>query len=186
MRGEREAQGRRERSDARAPAALDATSHRTSHRLTWSNRATLQYTGTIDKSSKTGTPGKQFDSSRTRGTTFDFQLGQGRVIKGWDQGLEGLCVGAKATLTIPPELGYGATGAGGDIPGGATLSFDVEVMGHSEGPPEQNLFKELDTDEDTKLTKEEILAFFKKQGKDELPEGLWDSEDKNKDGASRT
>ena len=59
-------------------------------------------------------------------------------------------------------------------------------MGHSEGPPEQNLFKELDTDEDTKLTKEEILAFFKKQGKDELPEGLWDSEDKNKDGASRT
>eukprot|EP00966_Prymnesium_polylepis_P125898 2911175-Prymnesium_polylepis.2 len=86
-----------------------------------------QYTGTIDKSSQTGVPGKKFDSSRDRGNTFDFQLGAGRVIQGWDKGLVGLCVGAKAVLTIPPEMGYGGQGAGADIPGGATLSFDVEV-----------------------------------------------------------
>ena len=64
--------------------------------------------GTIDKDSAAGTPGKQFDSSRGRGKTFDFQLGAGRVIQGWDKGLEGLCVGAKAVLTIPPDMGYGA------------------------------------------------------------------------------
>ncbi|EOD37677.1 FKBP type peptidylprolyl isomerase [Emiliania huxleyi CCMP1516] len=143
----------------------------------------MHYTGTIDKDSAAGTPGKQFDSSRGRGKTFDFQLGAGRVIQGWDKGLEGLCVGAKAVLTIPPDMGYGARGAGGDIPGGAALSFDVEVVSHSdEGPPEPNLFKDLDTDKDAKLTKEEVLAFFKQQGKEELPEGLWEKEDKDKDG----
>jgi len=143
----------------------------------------MHYTGTIDKSSQTGVPGKKFDSSRDRGNTFDFQLGAGRVIQGWDKGLVGLCVGAKAVLTIPPEMGYGGQGAGADIPGGATLSFDVEVVGKSlEGPPEPNLFKDLDTDKDAKLTKEEVLEFFKKQGKEELPEGLWEKEDKDGDG----
>ena len=147
---------------------------------------TDQYTGTIDKSSKTGEPGKQFDSSPGRGKTFDFQLGAGKVIQGWDKGLEGLCVGAKAILTIPPAMGYGGQGAGGDIPGGATLNFDVEVVSHSnDAPPEPNLFQELDTNEDGKLTKEEVLEFFKKQGKDELPDGLWASEDKDGDGERR-
>ena len=87
----------------------------------------MHYTGTIDASSATGTGGKQFDSSRDRGNTFDFKIGTGQVIKGWDNGLVGLCKGAKATLIIPPEEGYGDRGAGGDIPGGATLNFDVEV-----------------------------------------------------------
>jgi len=143
----------------------------------------MHYTGTIDASSKTGTPGKQFDSSRGRGV-FDTKIGVGQVIKGWDDGLIGLCKGAKATLVIPPDMGYGSSGAGADIPGGATLNFDVEVMTVSEPPPEPNLFAELDVDGDGKLTKKEVLAHFLKTDEDakELPPGLWESEDKDEDG----
>ena len=65
--------------------------------------------------------GSKFDSSRDRGTPFQFTLGQGNVIAGWDKGLVGMCVGEKRVLTIPPALGYGDRGAGGVIPGGATL-----------------------------------------------------------------
>ena len=143
----------------------------------------MHYTGTIDQTSATGEKGKKFDSSRDRGKTFDFKLGGGQVIQGWDKGLVGLCKGAKATLIIPPEMGYGDRGAGADIPGGATLNFDVEVIGMSEqGPPEPNLFQELDTDKDGRLTQEEVQAFFQQQGKTELPDGLWANEDKDKDG----
>ena len=85
---------------------------------------TMEYTGSIDQSSETGEKGKQFDTSRGR-EPFAFQIGQGKVIPGWDNGLLGLCKGAKATLLIPPEEGYGASGAGDAIPGGATLLFDV-------------------------------------------------------------
>ena len=140
------------------------------------DRLKMHYTGTLYSSCK------KFDSSRDRGATFDFEIGAGRVIQGWDEGLVGLCKGAKATLIIPPALGYGDRGAGADIPGGATLNFDVEVVDITEGPPEPNIFKDLDGDEDGKLSKEEVLAFFKKQGRDELPEGLWEKEDKNEDG----
>lgn len=143
----------------------------------------MHYTGTIDASSTKGTPGKQFDSSRDRDQAFDVQIGVGQVIQGWDQGLIGLCTGAKATLVIPPDMGYGEDGAGDDIPGGATLNFDVEVVSISdEAPPEPNLFAELDTDLDKKLTREEILVYFKKQGQDELPDGLFEGEDKDGDG----
>jgi len=142
----------------------------------------MHYTGTIDESSPTGEKGKEFDSSRGRGKTFDFEIGAGRVIPGWDEGLLGLCKGAKATLVIPAEKGYGNKGAGGDIPGGATLNFDVEVVGISDdGPEEPNMFATLDTDKDNFLTVEEITVFFKSQG-GELPEGLMTSEDKNEDG----
>ena len=147
------------------------------------NHLSMHYTGTIDQSSETGEKGKKFDSSRDRGQTFDVVIGTGQVIKGWDEGIVGLCLGAKANLIIPPEMGYGASGAGGAIPGGATLHFDVEVVAISDGPPpEPNLFEEIDTNKDGKLDKDEIGAYFKKQGQDSVPDELWEREDTDKDG----
>jgi FK506-binding protein 14 len=146
----------------------------------------MHYTGSIDESSATGVKGKVFDSSVSRGTPFDFPLGGGRVIKGWDQGLTGMCEGEKRILTIPPELGYGSSGAGGDIPGGATLRFEVECVkigSAGERPPEPNIFAEIDANADGVISYEEMESWFKEQrGGIEIPQGLWESEDKNADG----
>jgi FKBP-type peptidyl-prolyl cis-trans isomerase len=91
--------------------------------------AVVQYTGWLYEAGAADHKGKQFDSSLTRHEPFKFPLGTGSVIKGWDQGVTGMKVGESRRLTIPPELAYGDGGAGGVIPPGATLVFDVELVG---------------------------------------------------------
>jgi FKBP-type peptidyl-prolyl cis-trans isomerase FkpA len=91
--------------------------------------AVVHYTGWLYSDSAPEKKGQKFDSSRERNEPFSFPLGGGQVIQGWDQGVAGMQVGGQRRLVIPPELGYGASGAGGVIPPNATLVFDVELVG---------------------------------------------------------
>lgn len=148
----------------------------------------MHYKGVLDD-------GQQFDSSYDRKEPFKFQLGVGQVIKGWDQGLLDMCVGEKRRLTIPPSLGYGESGAGNRIPPKATLYFEVECVTIEDGPPPLNVFKEIDSNKDTMLSREEINDYIKKQlpeaeegglkdmpNQDKLVEDIFQHEDKDRDG----
>lgn len=94
---------------------------------------TVHYTGWLYDESAAYNRGEKFDSSVDRGQKFQFTLGEGRVIKGWDEGVKGMMIGETRELTIPPEMGYGDRGAGGVIPPGATLVFEVELF-NAESP----------------------------------------------------
>jgi FKBP-type peptidyl-prolyl cis-trans isomerase FkpA len=87
---------------------------------------TVHYTGWLYED---GEAGRKFDSSKDRNDPFSFPLGAGHVIRGWDEGVAGMRIGGKRKLIIPPDLGYGARGAGGVIPPNATLLFEVELLG---------------------------------------------------------
>ena len=142
----------------------------------------LLYPGFIADVSLTGERGKTVDSSYTHKTLFEFPLGMGRVIKGWDEGMLDMCVGEKRLLQIPPDKGYGDRGAGKDIPGGSTLKFDVELFEIKEAPPQPNIFDELDASGDLQITLDEMGQWFlsKRQITGSQVTTAFESEDKDK------
>ncbi|EDO47498.1 predicted protein [Nematostella vectensis] len=145
----------------------------------------MHYTGRLAN-------GNKFDSSLDRGKTFDFTLGKGMVIQGWEQGLLDMCIGEKRKLTIPPHLAYGENGAGAAIPPHATLYMDVElveIQGSKESDP--NVFGMIDKNNDKVLTQEEVKNYLKEQGgmpsddeasHDTIVSEIFQQEDKDKDG----
>jgi peptidylprolyl isomerase len=110
------------------PAGLqdEDTEAGTGATATAGQRVKVHYTGWLWQD---GQQGRKFDSSKDRGQPFSFRLGGGEVIGGWDEGVQGMQVGGTRVLIIPPDLGYGAHGAGGVIPPHATLKFEVELLG---------------------------------------------------------
>jgi FKBP-type peptidyl-prolyl cis-trans isomerase FkpA len=93
-------------------------------------QVSVHYTGWLHDASRPDGRGRKFDSSKDRGQPFRFDLGAGMVIRGWDEGVQGMREGGTRVLVIPPELGYGARGAGGVIPPNATLVFEVDFLGY--------------------------------------------------------
>ena len=116
----------------------------------------MHYTGTLED-------GTKFDSSLDRGEPIKFQISKGIVIKGWDEGILGMCIGEKRRLVVPSHLGYGDEGKGEKIPGGATLHFDVELLGIGDGTPVLNVFKKIDTNMDRHVSKDELKSYLEQQ-----------------------
>ncbi|XP_005099972.1 FK506-binding protein 2 [Aplysia californica] len=153
------------------------------------DQLSMHYTGTLTES------GKKFDSSHDRSQPFEFQLGTGQVIKGWDEGLVDMCVGEKRKLVIPASKGYGEQGAGDVIPPNAGLSFEVELLEIKDGVPPPNVFKEIDVDGDKMLSADEVSSYLKKKSEEagesgessddqhkEIITQIFNHEDKDKDG----
>lgn len=122
----------------------------------------IHYIGMIDNTSSTGVKGSVFHSTRVDNKTFDYRVGHEQAIAAFDEGLVGICAGAKITLTVPSEAAYGRKGVlekdgRQQIPGYATVRFEIEVVRVSEDPPPpENLFARLDVDEDKHLSKDEV------------------------------
>lgn len=166
------------------------------------NYVRIHFSVSIAETSKTGEPGRQYESTLTEGEPVGVTIGVNEVIPGWEKGLPGLCQGDKATLIVPPDLAYGEEGTaladGEDIPGGATIQFDIQVISILEGPPEDEdeiqakaMFAKADTDNDGKLSRTEFDTMFLQQlgalGEDtdnikEQLDHFWNSQDYNGDG----
>lgn len=141
--------------------------------ITEGKYAMIHFTVSVADSSKTGTPGHEFQSTKTEGQPIGVTIGLGEVIPGWDQGLLGLCQGDKVVLVVPPSMAYGNDGTGtgeDDIPGGATIKFDIEIVTVMEGPSEDEdeeqakaMFDGADTDKDGKLSRAEFDEMFASQ-----------------------
>lgn len=116
---------------------------------------TVHYTGTLLN-------GKVFDSSYERNAEFPFQIGIGKVIKAWDQGLLGTCAGEKLRLVVPPHLGYGEADLN-SIPAHSTIVFEIHVIKIEDGPPVVNVFKEIDTNGDKMISRKEMIDYVKLQ-----------------------
>jgi len=149
----------------------------------------MHYTGTLTAT------GAKFDSSHDRQQPFEFQIGVGQVIQGWEKGLLDMCVGEKRKLIIPPHLGYGDQGAGELIPPKSSLTFEVELVDIKDGAAPPNVFKEIDANADKYLSQDEVSGFLKEQAKkvgsdsdvnDEqhstIVSQIFEHEDKDKDG----
>jgi FKBP-type peptidyl-prolyl cis-trans isomerase FkpA len=126
--------GKTEGPPPAAPAAVAALQSKdlkvgTGPAIAAGQQAVVQYTGWLYEASASDNKGKEFDSSANAGQPFRFVIGAGQVIKGWDQGVAGMQVGGVRRLVIPPDLAYGEQGAGGVIPPGATLVFEVSLIG---------------------------------------------------------
>ncbi|KAJ1102198.1 hypothetical protein NDU88_007251 [Pleurodeles waltl] len=148
----------------------------------------VHYTGTL------GGTGTAFHSTYkdNNGQPVWFTLGIKEVIIGWDKGLQGMCIGEKRVLTVPPSLGYGKEGKG-KIPPESTLVFDVELMEIRNGPRSHESFQDMDLNDDWKLSKEEVKVYLKKEFErhgtdvndthhDMLVEDIFDKEDEDSDG----
>lgn len=148
----------------------------------------MHYTGTLTAT------GVKFDSSHDREQPFEFQIGTGQVIKGWDEGLLDMCVGEKRKLTIPASKGYGEQGAGDTIPPNAGLTFEVELLEIKDGEVPPNVFKEIDVDGDKMLSRDEVSNYLKAKAAEageeaeaadqhaEIMTQIFTHEDKDKDG----
>ena len=164
----------------------------------------IHFTVSIADTSKTGVPGHVYETTLTDGNAIGVTIGEGEVIPGWDQGMMGLCKGDKVILVVPPHLAYGADGTGTgeeDIPGDATIKFDVEIVSVMDGPPADEdteqarvMFEGADTDKDGKLSRAEFDAMFAAQLAEESADAeelamvaeqlssFWNSQDHDGDG----